>query len=301
MLTPVTISRDPTTGTAVLAHNIVAGTFSAAPTLATDGFTIRRIGAAAFDSFEMTFSYDATADATTTALIKPWFLVPDHAPAGTAEWLSGKDVETIRLSAQSDAISSPVVRIKNVPAAATKMYLQVVAITGTAPVNLFMVVYGLSGASGGDNSSTVYAQGVNFGTPSALLTFGDPAAMPPHSTAIAGDILAAAAQAEALGLAGPAGGKVWQKLQIMLRWTVAPAAPVPGAIDMLILVYWTDGVVWHSIHHPAKYIDDLSTVADMQTFTDFTTVEFPTDAIAFAVGCAGYVDGELFVDLIAKA
>ena len=147
-LVPKTISRDPTTGVPVLDHNVGAGTFSAAPTLNTDGFPIRPEGGGSFDAFEMTYSYDATADTTTAATVKPWFYIPAHNPGGVAQWLSGRDMEDIRLpdaTSTTTDIFSPVRRINSVPTAATRMYLQVVVIAGTAPTNLYLVAYGLVG------------------------------------------------------------------------------------------------------------------------------------------------------------
>lgn len=146
MLSTTVISRAPTTGAQLLNHIVAGGTFSAAPTLVTDGFKIRNQAGNAFDALEFTFSFDATADATTEGQVRPWFWVPDHDPAAAGGmWLAGKISEGLFISAASSDIQAPVRRINNVPVAATRLYLQVVIINGTAPANLYMVAYGIVG------------------------------------------------------------------------------------------------------------------------------------------------------------
>lgn len=155
--------------------------------------------------------------------------------------------------------------------------------------------------AGADAASAAFVQGANYAEPSAATVFGDPAAVPAHSTAFAGNVLEAAAQAEAVALAVPATGKEWQTLQIQLRWTVVPPAPVAGTPDLFIAIYWQVGAEWHRIYWPAKHLTDTDSVDDMRQFSDFTSLDFPLGATAFAVGVAGYVGGELFVDMRAKA
>jgi len=112
-------------------------------------------------------AYAATADATTIGLVRPWFYVPDHAPGGVPEWLAGHGLEDIQISAGSTDVYSPTRRINSVPAGATQMYLQVVSIVGTAPVSLYMVVFGLSGIVAtvdiGDIEVDVDASGITLG------------------------------------------------------------------------------------------------------------------------------------------
>lgn len=156
--------------------------------------------------------------------------------------------------------------------------------------------------SGATAASAQYVQGANFGLPSGVMTFGDPAASPAHSDPFTADVNAAAAQAESISLSAPATGKVWQRLQVFVRWDAAPSSPVAGTPDAVVVIYWQDGSTWNVLGHwPVKYIDGSSAVADMQTFSDFSEMPFPARAVEFAVGVAGYVDGDIYVDLEAVA
>lgn len=166
MISPELISLESATGNVYLNHAVGAGTYSAVPAAATDGFRIRNRRGPMFDAVEFVYSYDATADATTTATVRPWFFVPDHDPAGTGgEWLAGKLIETIVEAEFSTDVNAPVKRINSIPNAATRLYLQVVSIAGTAPTNLYMTVYGLAGnvadvagdgsGGGGGGSTTI--------------------------------------------------------------------------------------------------------------------------------------------------
>lgn len=140
------VSRMPVTGSTILDHNVGGGTFSAAPTAVTDGFFVRDDAGPSVDAFEFTYSFDATADATTEAQVRPWFWVPDHDPLAVGgTWLAGKVMEGLFVPQASTDIQAPVRRINVVPVGATKMYLQVVVINGTAPANLYMVAYGIDG------------------------------------------------------------------------------------------------------------------------------------------------------------
>jgi len=146
MLSTTVISRAPTTGAQLLNHIVAGGTFSAAPTVVGDGFKIRNQAGNSFDALEFTFSFDATAAADTEGQVRPWFWVPDHDPAAAGGmWLAGKISEGLSISTASSDIQSPVRRINAVPVAATRLYLQVVTINGTAPANLYMVAYGVVG------------------------------------------------------------------------------------------------------------------------------------------------------------
>lgn len=161
---------------------------------------------------------------------------------------------------------------------------------------------GNASPSGYNAAAAQYVQGANFGLPSGEETFGDPAAAPPHSDPFTGDVLAAAAQAEALAIAAPAAGKVWQRLQVFVRWDAAPAAPVAGTPDAVVVIYWYDGAIWNVLGHwPIKYLDGTSAVQDMRDFSDYSEMPLPARAVSFAVGVAGYVDGDFFIDLEAVA
>lgn len=152
--------------------------------------------------------------------------------------------------------------------------------------------------AGDDPSRAVYVQGANFAAASGVKVFGDPTASPAHSDPFSGDVLAAAAQGEAIAMTAPTSGKAWARLQLFLRWTSAPAAPVAGTPDAIVILYWHDGASWHILGHwPAKYIDDSTSAADMQAFSNYSEQPFPARATKFAVGVAGYVDGEFHVDI----
>jgi hypothetical protein len=143
------------------------------------------------------------------------------------------------------------------------------------------------------DAETVVADEANFAVSSGVKTFGSP---------FSGDVNAATAQAALQPIAAPATGKIWQRLQMFIRWTTAPVAPVAGTPDAIVVIYWYDGTSWHTFGHwPAKYIDGSSSVADMQTFSDYSELPFPARATRWAVGVAGYVDGEFYVDLEAAA
>lgn len=183
MLRHKVFSRDAT-GSSLLTHNIAGGTYSAAPAVAGDGFTIRSPGGRQYDAYEMTYSFNG-GDATTIALIRPWFYCPDHAPGGTPVWLPARTMEQVMLS--SNDVHGPVRRINSVPVGATKMYLQVDSIAGTAPADLYMVAYGIEGivadVSVGDIEVDVEAGGLlsvkvrdNTTTDEAHVRDGDAAA-----------------------------------------------------------------------------------------------------------------------------
>lgn len=159
---------------------------------------------------------------------------------------------------------------------------------------------GVATPSGASAATAGYVQGANFAAASPLMTFGDPAASPAHDDPFSGNVNAAAAQGEKIAIAAPATGKFWQTLQVALRWTSAPAAPVVGTPDMFLVIYWETAEGWNEIRWPAKYLDDSSAVDDMRNFSNFTSFDFPIGATAFAIGVAGYVDGELYADLRAK-
>jgi hypothetical protein len=109
-----------------------------------------------------------TADATTAAIVRPWFYIPDHAPGGTPAWLAGKVMEEVIVPASTSDVFAPVRRINSVPTGATRMYLQVDSIAGTAPANLYMVVYGLTGIVAnvdvGDIQVDIEASGISIGS-----------------------------------------------------------------------------------------------------------------------------------------
>lgn len=182
MIYPSILSLDQTTGANFLNHVVAGSTYSAAPAAATDGVKIRNHRGSMYDAIEFIYSYDATADATTTATVRPWFFVPDHDPNGTGgEWLTGKLIDTVVEAEFSTDTSAPVKRINSVPNAATRLYLQVVSIAGTAPTNLYMTIYGLEGnvadvagdggAGGGGGSSTTV---VNSFDGSGVSTYQSP-------------------------------------------------------------------------------------------------------------------------------
>ena len=136
MLSTTVISRAPTTGAQILNHVVAATTFTAAPTVVTDGFKIRNRAGNSYDALEFTFSFDATAAADTEAQVRPWFWVPDHDPAVAGGlWLAGKISEGLTIGAASTDIQAPVRRVNQVPVAATRLYLQVVTINGTVIFN----------------------------------------------------------------------------------------------------------------------------------------------------------------------
>jgi hypothetical protein len=138
------ISRNAA-GNVVLNHIVAAATYTAAPVAVTDGFFIHAEGGRGYDALEATYSF-LGGDGTTMATVRPWFFVPQHDPAGAGgTWLSAPTMEQIPLGTAGTDIMAPVRRINGKPVAATRMYLQVVAIAGTAPTNLYMVAYGISG------------------------------------------------------------------------------------------------------------------------------------------------------------
>jgi hypothetical protein len=169
MLKDNAISRDIVTANGTqITHLVAGGTYSPAPTLLTQGFFLKGAGGRNYDAYEVVFSFDATADATTMATVRPYFLVPSHDPGlAGGTWLSGKFMEQISVSAAGTDVMAPVRRINSVPTAATKMYLQVVAIVGTAPVALYATVYGLEGnvatVTGEDIEVTLDAGDIEIG------------------------------------------------------------------------------------------------------------------------------------------
>jgi len=143
------------------------------------------------------------------------------------------------------------------------------------------------------DADTVVAQEANFAVVSGVNTFGAP---------FTANVNAATAQAAALAVPAPAEDKVWQRLQLFVRWTVAPAAPVVGTPDAVVVIYWYDDTRWNVLGHwPIKYLDGSSAVQDMRDYSDYSEMPFPARATKFAVGVAGYVDGTFYVDLEAVA
>jgi ABC-type branched-subunit amino acid transport system ATPase component len=72
MLKETVISRNAA-GATTLTHTIAGGTYSAAPTVVTDGFYIRCASGRNYDAYECIFSYDLTATILTLANVRPWF------------------------------------------------------------------------------------------------------------------------------------------------------------------------------------------------------------------------------------
>jgi hypothetical protein len=70
---------------------------------------------------------------------------------------------------------------------------------------------------------------------------------------------------------------------------------------MFVVLYWSDGTTWDRVYWPIKHLDDASAMDDLRGFTDLMEIAFPATAIEFAIGCAGYVGGEVYVDVTAKA
>jgi hypothetical protein len=83
MLKGTLISRSAS-GSFLLDHNVIAGTYSSAPTLATDGFYIHGAAGRNYDAYEINVSMDATATILTRVNVRPWFWVPAHDPTGLA-------------------------------------------------------------------------------------------------------------------------------------------------------------------------------------------------------------------------
>jgi len=143
------------------------------------------------------------------------------------------------------------------------------------------------------DADTVALDQANYAVPSGVRTFGAP---------FSANVNAATAQAAAQVLLPPDSDHTWQRLQMFIRWTVAPAAPVAGTPDAVVVLYWFNNSAWRVLGRwPIKYIDSSSSVADMQTFADYAETPFPGGAVQLAVGVAGYVDGTFYVDLEAVA
>jgi hypothetical protein len=123
-------------------HHVVAGgTYSAAPVAATDGFHMRNPGGAQnYDALETVFTLTG-AGVTDTCDARFWFYVPSH---NGGEWVSTKLQEGILAAGNSNDIRSPSVRVNTVPVDATRMYVQIVATTGTI-TDVYFTVYGISG------------------------------------------------------------------------------------------------------------------------------------------------------------
>lgn len=167
MLTKTVVSRDVVAPHPGLLNHIVAGsTYSAAPTVATDGFKIRNRAGRGYDAYEFTYSYNG-GGADTAASVRPWFYVPDHAPGGTPVWLAGRLMENLQVPVSVTDIAAPVRRINSVPVGASRMYLQVVAIAGIAPTNLYMTAFGISG-----NVATVDIGDIQVESPVYTVTAG---------------------------------------------------------------------------------------------------------------------------------
>jgi hypothetical protein len=146
MLKETVISRDVATAAQTLDHDVGAATYSLAPTLATQGFYLRAAAGRNYDAYEITASF-AGGDGTAVCTVRPWFWVPAHDPTGLAggTWIAGKYIEGISAGAIATDTRAPARRLNSVPVAATRCYLQVVAITGTAPTNVYITCYGLEG------------------------------------------------------------------------------------------------------------------------------------------------------------
>jgi hypothetical protein len=142
---------------------------------------------------------------------------------------------------------------------------------------------------------------VVHGAQDVINTVTAPNAVAPHTAAIAGNVLEAAAQAVGIACAPPVAGKTWGSLQLILRWTVVPPVPVAGTPDLYLVVYWYNGTNWNRMTWPVKHIDDSSAVEDARNFGVISDLPFPRDAVEFAVGCVGYVGGALFCKMVPGA
>jgi hypothetical protein len=176
MLKETVISRDIVTANGHMLVHVVAGaTYSAAPTLPTQGFFLKGAAGRSYDAYECTFDFDATSDATTKAVVRPWFFVPEHNVGGT--WLAGKYMENISIGTAGTDVSAPSRRLNSVPVAATKCYMQVVSIAGTAPAELRMTVFGIEGnvaAEVGDIEATIDADDISVFSVFAQATHNSP-------------------------------------------------------------------------------------------------------------------------------
>lgn len=144
MLKDFVISRD-LSGGPILHHVVAANTYGAAPTLVTDGFYTKTHAGRSYDAFEFTYSFTG-GDATSRAVCRVWFWIPDHDPASVGgQWLPGRNMENISLPGAATDVFSPVRRINSVPVASTRMYIQVVSSSGTAFTDLYFVAYGIEG------------------------------------------------------------------------------------------------------------------------------------------------------------
>ena len=196
------ISRDVNTGGPVLDHVVASNTYSEAPSNVTDGFVLRKSSAASYDAVELTYSF-VGGSTELQALVLPWYYTGTQ---GT--WVSARTPEILAYSSTS---SSNPTRISDVPAAASKLYLQVLSISGqTAPTHLYMTVYGLTGAALNVDTGDIYTQGANFASIGTMLTFGKPSnpALP-----FDGNVDATTAQGAALPCSPPALNKSWQTVQ----------------------------------------------------------------------------------------
>jgi len=146
MLKETVISRDVVTAAHTLDHDVGAATYSAAPTLATQGFYLRAAAGRNYDAYEITATF-AGGDGSAVAIIRPWYWVPAHDPTGVAggSWIAGKYIEGISAGAIATDTMAPARRLNSVPVAATRCYLQVVSIANTAPTHVYVTCYGLEG------------------------------------------------------------------------------------------------------------------------------------------------------------
>lgn len=144
MLKHYVISRNAA-GSTLMNHVVAGGTYSAPPALITDGFFIKCEAGRNYDAYEFVYVV-AGGDATTLGSVRPFYFVPSMDPAAAGgSWISGNVIENISWATASTDVYSPTVRLNSVPVSATRMYLQVVGFTGTAPTNLYMVVSGIEG------------------------------------------------------------------------------------------------------------------------------------------------------------
>jgi hypothetical protein len=140
MLRATPVSRD-TAGNITMTHNVAGGTYSAAPTLATEGFFIRGVGGQSYDALEAVLTLVGAAVVTDTVDMRIWFYVPTH---NGGEWLANKIQENIVQSTDSTDVRCPTLRINAIPVGATKMYVQFFN-EAAAVTDVNFTVYGISG------------------------------------------------------------------------------------------------------------------------------------------------------------
>ena len=144
MLKANPISRDIVgANTHTLVHIVAAATYSAAPTLATDGFYVAQSGSdGQYDAYELVFTITGGA-ADTTVTFRPWYYIVGL--GGTDVWVDGKELDEIPVVGYSSDVKSATTRLNSVPVTATRAYIQVVSTGGTAPTHVNSVLYGLTG------------------------------------------------------------------------------------------------------------------------------------------------------------